>query len=71
MVVHTCNSSTSEAETGGLLQVWGLFGLHSDFKMSQNKTKKQKPETKPNHPASIWACWYEITTNKNALWVFS
>lgn len=47
MVVHTCNSSALEAETEGLLQVWGLAGLHSEFKMSQNKKTKTRNQTKP------------------------
>lgn len=67
MVVHICSSSTSEAETEGLLQVEAYLVCTENLKCLKTK---QKPETKPNHPASIWAYWYEIT-NKNVLWVLS
>lgn len=31
VVAHTCNSSTKEAETGGILQDQGELGPHSKF----------------------------------------
>lgn len=49
MVVHNCNLSTQEAETGGLQQVQYKPGLHNEFEASleyivrpflKNTTKK-------------------------------
>lgn len=39
MVVHTCNSSSGEAEAGGSQQDQVLPGLHSEFKGSLNYTR--------------------------------
>jgi hypothetical protein len=40
LLVYTCNSSTWEAETGGL-QIQGQPGLHSES-LSQKKKKERK-----------------------------
>ena len=57
VMAFSCNSSTQETEAGGLLQVPGQPGLHSEFLgqsrqhrfclKKQNKTKNG-PQTPPN-----------------------
>jgi hypothetical protein len=44
LLVYTCNSSTWEAETGGL-QIQGQPGLHSES-LSQKKKRKEKKKKK-------------------------
>lgn len=38
MVVHGCNLTTQEAEAGGLQEVLGQPGLHSEFKNALKDT---------------------------------
>ena len=42
--MHTFNSSTQEAETGGSLWLWSQPGVQSEFQDSQGYTMKLYPE---------------------------
>lgn len=45
-MAYTCNSSTQEAEAGGLLRVQGQFRLQSETLSQKGKNKKKKSKLK-------------------------